>query len=124
MILVDTAIWINHLRFGHSTLALLLEAGLVLGHPWVVGEVALGNLSQRSEIIQLMTRLPPTTVATPDEVLQLIERHQLHGLGIGYVDAQLLAATRLTPDAALWTADRRLVAAATLLGCSWADAPS
>ncbi|MBA2530065.1 MAG: type II toxin-antitoxin system VapC family toxin [Euzebyales bacterium] len=118
MILVDTSIWIDHLRTGHATLADLLERGLVLGHPWVVGELALGHLAQRGAIIGLLTSLEQATVATPDEVLTLIDRHELYGLGIGYVDAQLLAATRLTPDAALWTADERLPAAAVRLGCA------
>jgi len=118
VILVDTSIWIDHLRVGHATLARLLERSMVLGHPWVVGELALGRLSQRREVIGLLEGLPQAALATNDEVLTLIEHGQLYGLGIGYVDAQLLAATRLTPDAALWTADRRLVAAASRLGCA------
>jgi len=118
VILVDTSIWIDHLRAGHATLAQRLEHGLVLGHPWVVGELALGRLSQRREIIGLLTSLPQATVATTDEILTLVERHRLQGIGIGYVDAQLLAATLLTPDAALWTNDRRLAGAATRLGCA------
>lgn len=118
MILVDTSVWIDHLRTGRSTLARLLEDGFVLGHPWVVGEVALGHLSQRQEVIRLMGSLPQATVATSTEVLTLIDRHRLYGLGIGYVDAQLLAATQLTADAALWTADRHLAAAASRLRCA------
>ncbi|MGH3804992.1 MAG: type II toxin-antitoxin system VapC family toxin [Pseudonocardiaceae bacterium] len=118
MILVDTSIWIDHLRIGQSPLVRLLDHGLVLGHPWVVGELALGRLAQRHEIIGLLDSLPQATVATNDEVMALINRHQLYGLGIGYVDVQLLAATQLTADAALWTADRRLVAAALRVGCA------
>lgn len=118
MILVDTSVWINHLRARHSTLGRLLERGLVLAHPWVIGELALGRLSQRREVVGLLTSLPQATVATTDEVLTLVERHQLYGLGIGYVDAQLLAATRLTPDAELWTNDKGLAAAASRLGCA------
>ncbi|CAN5891968.1 type II toxin-antitoxin system VapC family toxin [soil metagenome] len=118
MILADTSIWIDHLRAGHATLVGLLERGLVLGHPWVVGEVALGRLSRRREVLGLLAALPQATVATTDEVRTLIERHELFGLGIGYVDAQLLASTRLTPDAELWTADRRLVAVGSRLGCA------
>lgn len=116
MILVDTSVWIDHLRAGNPILATLLERGLVLGHPWVVGELALGHLSRRREVVDLLSGLPPATVATPVEVLTLVTRHELHGLGIGYVDAQLLAATLLTPDARLWTNDKRLAAAATRLG--------
>lgn len=118
MILVDTSIWIDHLRYGQPSLARLLDDGLVLGHPWVVGELSLGRLAQRHEVIGLLDGLPQATVATDEEVMTLINRHQLYGLGIGYVDVQLLAATQLTADAALWTADRRLVAAASRVGCA------
>ncbi len=116
MILVDTSVWIDHLRAGSATLARLLERGAVLGHPWVVGELALGQLGQRGEVLGLLGSLPQATVATPAEILTLIERHELHGVGIGYVDAQLVAATKLTPGAALWTTDRRLVAVASRVG--------
>lgn len=118
MILVDTSIWIDHLRTGQPTLVRLLEGDLVLGHPWVVGELALGHLAQRHEMIGLLGGLPQATVAADEEVIALIDRHQLFGLGIGYVDVQLLAATQLTTDAALWTADRRLAAAALRVGCA------
>ncbi|MGH3327022.1 MAG: type II toxin-antitoxin system VapC family toxin [Streptomycetales bacterium] len=118
MILVDTSIWIAHLRAGHSTLVTLLERGLVVAHPWVIGELALGHLSERRAVIGLLASLPQATVATTDEVLTLIECHQLYGLGIGYVDAQLLAATQLTPDAGLWTNDQALFTAASGLGCA------
>lgn len=116
MILVDTSIWVKHLRHGHGALQRLLEHGLVLGHPWVVGELALGHLSQRREILGLLTRLPGATVVTPEEILRFVERHHLVGLGIGFVDVQLLAATQITPDALLWTSDKRLAAAAARLG--------
>lgn len=116
MIVVDTSVWIDHLRAGSAPLARLLDRGEVLGHPWVVGELALGHIRQREEVIALLGSLPQATVATALEVLTLIERHELHGFGIGYVDAQLLAATMLSPDAALWTTDRRLLAVAARLG--------
>lgn len=119
MILVDTSLWVDHLGQGHSTLAELLEDGRVLGHPWVAGELALGHLSQRREILGLLGRLPQASVATDEEVMTLVDRHRLFGLGIGYVDAQLLAATLLTGDAVLWTADRRLAAAAQRLDAAW-----
>ena len=118
MILVDTSVWVDHLRIGHSALVRLLEDGVVLGHPWIVGELALGHLSQRHEVIQLLGALPQATVATEEEIMTLIDRHRLDGLGIGYVDAQVLAATQLTADAALWTGDRRLAVAASHLGCA------
>jgi predicted nucleic acid-binding protein len=118
VIVVDTSVWIDHLRSGNATLAQLLEGGRVLGHPWVIGELALGRLSQRREILGLLNSLPQAVVATTDEVLTLVERHELYGLGIGYVDAQLLAATRLSADAKLWTTDKRLAAAGERLGCA------
>lgn len=116
MILVDTSVWIDHLRSGNATLARLLSTGFVLGHPWVAGELALGNLAQRQTILSLVRALPPAVVATDVEVLSLIDRQRLHGRGIGYVDAHLLAAGRLTPGAQLWTRDKRLASAATGLG--------
>jgi predicted nucleic acid-binding protein len=123
VILVDTSVWIDHFRTDDATLRDLLEQRLVLCHPWVVGEIALGNLRRRDEIIGLLNRLPQATVAAPHEVLGLVERHALHGTGIGYVDAQLLAATRLTGDATLWTRDKRLREAARRLGISVGDGP-
>jgi predicted nucleic acid-binding protein len=116
VILADTSIWVDHLRAGHRTLAHLLDRGSVLSHPWVAGELALGHLSQRQEILRLLRSLPQAEIATTGEVATFIERHQLHGLGIGYVDAQLLAATQLTPDGSLWTNDKRLAGAASRLG--------
>lgn len=116
MILVDTGIWIGHLRAGDPALAGRLDRGVVLGHPWVTGELALGNIADRQGVLGLLGRLPRATVATDDELLAFIERHRLYGRGIGYVDAQLLAATTLTPDARLWTGDRRLHAAAEHVG--------
>lgn len=116
MILVDTSIWVDHLRAGHPVLALLLEQGRVLGHPWVTGEIALGSLAQRRQVLELLGGLPQAEVATAPEVALFLERHQLYGPGVGYVDVQLLAATALTADARLWTGDRRLAATAARLG--------
>ena len=115
MILVDTSVWVDHLRAGERALVHLLDHGLVLAHPWVTGELALGHLSQRKDILGLLTGLPSAEIATDAEVLGLIEAEQLSGLGVGYVDAQLLAATRLTADARLWTADKRLAVVARRL---------
>lgn len=116
MILVDTSVWIEHLGTGSPLLARLLERGEVLAHPWVVGELALGRLVRRAEILDLLAGLPQATVATPAEILEAIEASALQGAGIGYVDAQLLAATLLTAEARLWTGDRRLLAVASRLG--------
>jgi predicted nucleic acid-binding protein len=118
VILVDTSIWIDHFRAGDSALAPLLEDGRVLGHPWVIGEIALGRISRRQEILTLLAALPQAAVATPPELLALIENRELYGLGIGYVDAQLLAATLLTPDTKLWTHDKHLAQAASALRCA------
>ncbi len=115
MILVDTSVWVDHLRAGNAVLERLLERGSVLAHPWVTGELALGHLSHRKDILGLLSHLPHAELAADSEVLTLIERRQLYGLGIGYVDAQLLAATQLTRDARLWTADKRLAAAGSQL---------
>lgn len=116
MILVDTAVWIDHLRDDDPHLAALLDRGLVLAHPWVTGELALGSIRNRAEVLRLLDDLPQATVATAAEVRQLVEQHELFSLGIGYVDAQLLAATMLSADAVLWTRDRRLEAPAQRLG--------
>ena len=115
MILVDTSVWIDHLRSGDTLLAGLLEQGQVLSHPFIIGELALGNLRQRETVLADLRELPQASVALDDEVMLLIDRDRLFGIGIGYVDAHLLAATRLTQGAALWTRDKRLSAAAERL---------
>lgn len=122
MILVDTSIWIDHLRAGDAELVTLLHDGDVLAHAWVTGELALGHLLQRNEVLDLLHNLPQATVATDVEVLALIDHRQLSGLGIGYVDAHLLASTILTADARLWTRDRRLGAVADQLGIARGNA--
>ena len=116
MILVDTSVWVGHLRENSQALAGLLDAGLVLMHPFVLGELALGSLRQRNVVLSALSDLPSATVATDAEVLHFIDRHALHGQGIGYVDAHLLAAVRLTPGATLWTTGKQLHAAAARLG--------
>jgi len=119
VILVDTAVWIDHLHAADPALAGLLERGAVLGHPWVTGELALGSLKRRGEVIGLLEALPQAVIATPRELLGLIGDAGLSGTGVGYVDAQLLAATRLTPGSRLWTSDRRLAATAERLGVAF-----
>ena len=116
MILVDTSIWIDHLRSGDRALERALGDGLVLTHPWVIAELALGNLDVNAEAMRLLENLPRAAVATEKEVLGLIATQRLSGAGIGYVDCQLLAATRLTRDATLWTRDKRLSAVADRMG--------
>ena len=116
MILADTSVWIDHLRAGDKALAALLDAGMVLAHPFVIGELALGDLRQPQIVLKALADLPQAGVATDAEVLHFIERHALSGRGIGYIDAHLLAAVKLTAGAELWTKDRRLQGVAVQLG--------
>ena len=119
MILVDTSVWIDHFRAGEPHLSSLLRDGHVLAYPWVIGELALGHLSQRDEILGLLRNLPQAKSATDVEVLTLIDNHRLFGLGIGYVDAHLLAAAMLTTGARLWTRDKRLAVVAASHGLAF-----
>lgn len=115
MILVDTSVWVDHLRSGDSRLAALLQAGDVLAHPFVTGEIALGNLKQRQTVLAALANLPQAPVANDSEVLHFIDRNNLAGLGIGYIDAHLLASARLDAGTKIFTRDKRLQAAATRL---------
>ena len=124
MILVDTSVWVDHLRSGDAQLVALLEHGGVAMHPFVVGEIACGSLTHRVAILELLRELPAASVAESEEVLGFIERHALHGKGIGYVDVHLLASVALTPGARLWTRDKRLQAAAEDLACAYQDTSS
>lgn len=108
MILVDSSVWIDHLRRHDAVLAALLSRGQVLAHPFVIGEIALGSLRQRADILSALHDLPKGVVADDDEVMAFIDRHALIGRGIGYIDTHLLASVRLSPDATLWTRDKRL----------------
>ena len=122
MILVDTSIWVDHLRSGDKALAALLDNGQVAMHPFVIGELALGALRQRDMILDRLHDLPRVPVATEAETLRFIAGNALFQLGIGYVDAHLLAATQLAGDTTLWTRDKRLRAAAERLALA-ADLP-
>ena len=116
MILVDTSVWVDHLRTNDKALATLLDRGAILAHPFVIGELALGNLRQREIVLNALSDLPQASVATDAEVRHFIDRHTLFGRGIGYVDAHLLAAVQLTAGAELWTKDKRLRGVAVQLG--------
>ena len=116
MILVDTSVWIDHLRENDPALSALLGRRQILTHPFVIGELALGSLKQRDVILGSLRGLPRALVGTHEEVHAYIDQHALYGLGIGYVDAHLLAATSLTLNAQLWTRDKRLRGAAARLG--------
>jgi hypothetical protein len=111
MVLVDTSVWIEHFRFGEPTLQELLAEGRVLMHPFVLGELACGNLKDRTVVLSDLLALPKAEVAGDSEVFRLIERRRLWGKGIGWVDAHLLASIMLS-SCLLWTLDARLAQAA------------
>ncbi len=114
-ILVDTSVWVGHLRRVNRRLEQLLFDDEVLVHPFVTGEIACGNLLNREETLDLLSRLPATTEAAHQEVMVLVESRHLFGRGIGWIDSHLLASALLS-DAGLWTDDRRLAAVAADLG--------
>jgi predicted nucleic acid-binding protein len=120
VILVDTSVWVGHFRSSEPTLVDLLGRGLVLTHPFVIGELGLGNLRGRSIVLEALKQMPGVVKAHDNEVLAFIESHQLHGLGIGYVDAHLLVSAKLTPSSKLWTFDQRLGVAAAKLDIAFA----
>ncbi len=115
MVLVDTSIWIDHLRRSNAGLVELLEQTQVAIHPWIVGELACGNIKNRKELLLLLKSLPSIRTADDDEVLQLIESKKLMGQGIGWVDVHLLA-TCLIEGIPLWTADKNLRTISAALG--------
>jgi len=116
-VLVDTSVWINHLRHGVSGLARLLEDDAVITHAFVIGELACGNLSPRGVVLALLNALPHVVVAEHEEVLAMVEEYKLMGSGIGWIDAHLLASARIA-GVQLWTADRNLARIVRDLGMS------
>ena len=120
MILVDTSVWVDHLRQGEPLLVQSLMQTQVATHPFVVGELACGNLKNRQSVIELLQALPPVKSALDHEVMHFIESKGLMGKGIGYIDAHLCASA-LISGYKLWTRDKRLLAIAQTLGCAWAD---
>ncbi len=116
MILVDTSVWIDHFRAADPQLVALLTRNEALAHPFVIGEVALGSVAKRVEILRYLNNLPVTGVATHDEVMTFIDRHNLASTGLGYVDVHLLAAAALTHGASLWSRDKTLRGAAARCG--------
>lgn len=119
MILIDTSVWIDHLRQSDPALTDLLTQNQVLVHPFVIGELALGNARQTDNLIRLLSVLPQPVVANDQEVMHLIRCEALAGIGIGFIDVHLLASTRLTPGATLWTRDKRLAKVAHKLGIGY-----
>jgi predicted nucleic acid-binding protein len=116
MILVDTSVWIDHLHSSEPALVGLLGRSLVLQHPMVLGELALGSLRDRTEVLRSLEGLPSTSIAAHHEVMSLVEQRELYGRGLSLVDAHLLASVLLTLGATLWTRDKRLRAVAESLG--------
>jgi predicted nucleic acid-binding protein len=115
VILVDTSVWVDHLRQSSAALADALNNARVLIHPFVIGELACGNLKNRYEVLEYLANLPRAPMATHAEVLHLIEGHRLMGRGVGYIDIHLLASARLA-ESSLWSTDKRLMMIATDLG--------
>ena len=112
MILIDTSLLADHFRAVDPVVAALLAQGDVICHPFVIGEIMMGNPRNRHGIAELLNRLPQLPIASDSEVLDFVERHSLFGTGLGYVDAHLLAAARLTRGTTVWTRDRQMAKAA------------
>ncbi|MBN1832859.1 MAG: PIN domain-containing protein [Deltaproteobacteria bacterium] len=106
-ILVDTSIWIKHLREGEKRLAQLLEQGLVACHPFIIGELACGGMKNRHEIMSLLNDLPTTEILDNDDIMEFIEYRKMMNKGIGYIDVHLLASA-LISETPLWTFDKAL----------------
>lgn len=121
MILVDTSVWIDHLRDGNAGLISLLEQNCVVMHPMVLGELACGYLPDREALLNLWRRLEPLHRASDDEALYFIEQAELAGKGVGYVDVHLLASLALAGGTKLWTLDRRLARVAADLKYAWTE---
>lgn len=115
MVLVDSSVWVSHFRAGNSELEILLNDGRVACHPFIIGELACGNLKNRTEILSLLQSLPAAKQAEHKEVLGFIESNRLMGIGIGYVDAHLLASAVLT-GIRFWTMDKKLQRVSSKLG--------
>ncbi len=118
MVLVDTSVWINHLRNNERQLEELLFNGSVVCHPHIIGELACGNIKNRQEIVSLLLALPQISLVEFEEYLYFIEQNQLHGKGIGFVDIHLLASAKLD-QIPLWTTDKRLQSASAELNLKY-----
>ena len=118
-VLVDTSVWIDHFRDGLSRIEELAASQRLLGHPFVVAELACGNLSDRAGTLSTLDDLTAVTVATTEEIRAAVERRRLFGRGVGFVDVHLLTATLLTPSTVLWSRDRRLRGLAREVGVAF-----
>lgn len=118
MVLVDTSIWVSHFRNGEPRLKELLLNGRVVCHPFIIGELACGQLKNRKEILSLLEALPMAKIAEHEEVLHFIEKHRLIGIGLGYLDVHLLASALLS-GIPLWMKDKKLKEVAIRLNISY-----
>ena len=118
MVLVDTSVWVVHLRNGNIGLETLLNEGHVVCHPFIVGELACGNLKNRAEILSLLQALPMATQVEHEEVMKFIEDHTLMGKGLGYIDIHLIASAILT-EIPVWTVDKKLNEISSKLGIGY-----
>ena len=119
MILVDTSIWIDHFHRSDATLVALLDSSLVAAHPMVIGELAVGSLANREDVLLSLGGLPSLSVPGFEEILGMIEARKLHGRGLGLIDVYLLASALLAPGTKLWTRDKRLSDAASRLNLEY-----
>lgn len=122
MILVDSSVWVDHLRRHESELASALEGGLVLCHPFVIGELACGHLRQRAVVLASLAQLPTAPLAKHLEALSFLDRHALAGFGVGWIDVHLLVSAALASGGRLWTRDKKLAALAAQLGLGYVEA--
>jgi predicted nucleic acid-binding protein len=118
VILADTTVWVDHLRNAEPTVSDLLRAEELVMHSSVLGEILLGNFRNRQAVAHALGEIPKVARASDEDVIRLIERHQLYGTGVGFVDAHLVATCLLTRGTYLWTRDRKLAAVADRLGVS------
>jgi predicted nucleic acid-binding protein len=121
VILVDTSVWVDHLRRSEPQLVQALESGWVLSHPFVIGELACGDLHNRAHVLAALESLPQSPMATHAEALTFLHRYKLHGYGAGWIDIHLLASTALAAGSLLWTRDKRLAGVATNLGLGYQE---
>lgn len=124
MVLIDTSVWIEHLRGKIDTVEDLLTADEVIIHPFVIGEIACGNFTNRGEVLSMLQELPALSVTDDSLVLYFIDQNRLAGLGIGYIDAHLLASAVLEPPTRVFTFDKRFSAAADAMELAYYSAPN